>query len=127
VAYGLVLAAVSALLQTTAQLFLLPHHLLLSSIQNRCLCCCRFCCCCRVPAGQLLHVWLADADWRKRHAALICLAQIAEGCEKLMGEQVEGLVGMCLTGLRDTHPKVRQSLINVLCCATSCCWPSPKR
>jgi hypothetical protein len=26
--------------------------------------------------------------------------------EKLMGEQVEGLVGMCLTGLRDSHPKV---------------------
>ncbi|WIA40679.1 hypothetical protein OEZ86_004377 [Tetradesmus obliquus] len=61
-----------------------------------------------VPAaGQLLPVWLADGDWRKRHAALICLAQIAEGCEKLMAEQVEGLVGMCLSGLRDTHPKVR--------------------
>jgi hypothetical protein len=65
-------------------------------------------------AGQLLPVWLADADWRKRHAALICLAQIAEGCEKLMGEQVEGLVGMCLTGLRDAHPKVRRVLVVLL-------------
>ncbi|KAF6254101.1 armadillo-type protein [Scenedesmus sp. NREL 46B-D3] len=68
-----------------------------------------------VPAaGQLLPVWLADADWRKRHAALICLAQIAEGCEKLMGEQVEALVGMCLTGLRDAHPKVRWSACQAL-------------
>eukprot|EP00775_Hariotina_reticulata_P003510 gene3510-3780_t len=46
-----------------------------------------------VPAaGALLPVWLADADWRKRHAALICLAQIAEGCSKLMLEQIEPLV-----------------------------------
>jgi hypothetical protein len=59
-------------------------------------------------------VWLADADWRKRHAALICLAQIAEGCEKLMGQQVEGLVGMCLTGLRDSHPKVRRYCYDLL-------------
>lgn len=57
-------------------------------------------------SGVLLPVWLGDADWRKRHAALICLAQIAEGCERLMQQQVEPLVAMCLTGLRDTHPKV---------------------
>jgi hypothetical protein len=71
-------------------------------------------------AGQLLPVWLTDADWRKRHAALICLAQIAEGCEKLMGEQVEGLVGMCLTGLRDSHPKVRGQGLCLWQCAKPC-------
>jgi hypothetical protein len=27
-------------------------------------------------AGVLLPSWLADPDWRKRHAALICLAQV---------------------------------------------------
>jgi hypothetical protein len=38
-----------------------------------------------VPAAaQLLPLWLGDGgDWRKRHAALICLAQIAEGCSKV--------------------------------------------
>ena len=36
-------------------------------------------------AGQLLTAWLADQDWRKRHATLICLAQIAEGCSKVGG------------------------------------------
>ncbi len=61
-----------------------------------------------VPAaGRLLPAWLADADWKKRHAALICLAQIAEGCAKVMAEQVEPLVDMCLRGLQDPHPKVR--------------------
>lgn len=61
-----------------------------------------------VPAaGALLPTWLADADWRKRHAALICLAQIAEGCQKVMLGQVEPLVDMCLKGLGDAHAKVR--------------------
>lgn len=34
-------------------------------------------------AAALLPQWLVDADWRKRHASLICLAQIAEGCQKV--------------------------------------------
>jgi hypothetical protein len=61
-----------------------------------------------VPAAAaLLPAWLRDAgDWRKRHAALICLAQIAEGCAKVMGEQLGPLVGMCLQGLSDPHPRV---------------------
>jgi hypothetical protein len=33
--------------------------------------------------------------------------QIAEGCARVMSEQVEGLVTMCLQGLRDPHAKVR--------------------
>lgn len=61
-----------------------------------------------VPAaGQILPVWLSDSDWRKRHAALICLAQIAEGCAKVMVTQIEPLVDMCLKGLQDSVAKVR--------------------
>lgn len=61
-----------------------------------------------VPAaGALLPAWLGDSDWRKRHASLICLAQIAEGCTKVMLGQVDALVDMCLKGLVDAHPKVR--------------------
>ena len=60
-------------------------------------------------ASQMLPPWLQDADWRKRHAALICLAQIAEGCTKVMMRQLEGLVGMCMAGLQDPHAKVGSS------------------
>jgi len=61
-----------------------------------------------VPAaGQLLPAWLGDADWRKRHAALICLAQIAEGCAKVMSSQLPVLTDMCVKGLADPHPKAR--------------------
>jgi hypothetical protein len=66
-------------------------------------------------AGTLLPAWLSDAsDWRKRHAALICLAQIAEGCEKQMRAQLEPLVGMCLAGLQDPHAKVRWAACQAL-------------
>ena len=35
-------------------------------------------------ASQLLPAFASDAsDWKKRHAALICLSQIAEGCSKV--------------------------------------------
>lgn len=33
-------------------------------------------------AGSMLNMWIGDRDWKKRHATLICLAQIAEGCAK---------------------------------------------
>lgn len=61
-------------------------------------------------AGKVLPIMMADAkDWKKRHAALICLAQIAEGCAKVMrqSEVVQQLVAMCLQGVRDPHAKVR--------------------
>lgn len=58
-------------------------------------------------AGLLLPAWLQDADWKKRHATLICLAQIAEGCNKVMQKQLAPLTDMCLKGLQDAHPKVR--------------------
>ena len=35
-------------------------------------------------ASQMLPVLAGDgADWKKRHAALICISQIAEGCSKV--------------------------------------------
>lgn len=48
-------------------------------------------------AEQALPQLMTDARWEQRHAALICLAQIAEGCAKVMlqNKQVTGLVQMC--------------------------------
>lgn len=47
------------------------------------------------------------ADWRARHGALVALAQIAEGCAKVMLKELRGLVDMCLSGIVDPHPRVR--------------------
>ena len=48
-------------------------------------------------AEQALPQLMTDQAWQQRHAALICLAQIAEGCAKVMlqNKQVTGLVQMC--------------------------------
>ncbi|CAL5227386.1 g10339 [Coccomyxa viridis] len=58
-------------------------------------------------ASSLLPTLLQDPDWKKRHAALICISQIAEGCVKVLVKTVRGLADMCMQGLQDQHPKVR--------------------
>ena len=35
-------------------------------------------------ASEILPAFISDQDWKKRHAALIALAQIAEGCSKVL-------------------------------------------
>lgn len=49
------------------------------------------------PAGAALPPLLQHADWKHRHAALICLSQIAEGCAKVMVDQTKELVQLCVT------------------------------
>lgn len=39
--------------------------------------------------SELLPSYLAAPEWQKHHAALITLAQIAEGCSKVLAEHVE--------------------------------------
>ena len=58
---------------------------------------------------------IGDADWKKRHAALIALSQIAEGCAKGMKKDVVGAIQPCLHALStDPHPRVRWAAINGL-------------
>jgi hypothetical protein len=51
---------------------------------------------------------------RKRHAVLICLAQIAEGCVKQMRKHTKTLVDMCMAGVQDPHGKVRWAACQAL-------------
>ncbi len=58
---------------------------------------------------------IGDADWKRRHAALIALSQIAEGCAKGMKKDVVGAIQPCLHALAtDPHPRVRWAAINGL-------------
>jgi hypothetical protein len=47
-------------------------------------------------ASTMLPALMQDADWKKRHAALICLSQIAEGCVKVLTKNISGLADLCL-------------------------------
>jgi hypothetical protein len=60
-------------------------------------------------AGQAFSTLMSSGEWQKRHAALIGLAQIAEGCEKVMKQEpvLTELVTMCMKGITDPHAKVR--------------------
>ena len=64
-------------------------------------------------AAATIPALLGDGDWRKRHAALVALAQIAEGCVKGMNKDVAGAVAPCLgAATNDPHPRVRWAAVN---------------
>ncbi|XVE70336.1 hypothetical protein DITRI_Ditri10aG0064300 [Diplodiscus trichospermus] len=65
-------------------------------------------------ASEQLPAYLAAPEWQKHHAALIALAQIAEGCAKVMIKNLEQVVSMVLNSFRDSHPRVRWAAINAI-------------
>lgn len=67
-------------------------------------------------AGQSFSALMSSDDWRRRHAALVGLAQIAEGCEKVMKQEpvMSELVAMCIKGAADPHAKVRWAACQAL-------------
>ncbi|THU73029.1 hypothetical protein C4D60_Mb04t18480 [Musa balbisiana] len=65
-------------------------------------------------ASELLPAYLAAPEWQKHHAALITLAQIAEGCSKVMLKNLEQVVTMVLSSFQDPHPRVRWAAINAI-------------
>ncbi|KAJ8645121.1 hypothetical protein MRB53_006869 [Persea americana] len=65
-------------------------------------------------AAELLPVYLSAPEWQKHHAALITLAQIAEGCSKVMIKNLEQVVTMVLNSFQHPHPRVRWAAINAI-------------
>lgn len=65
-------------------------------------------------ASEQLPAYLAAPEWNKHHAALIALAQIAEGCSKVMIKNLEQVVNMVLNSFQDPHPRVRWAAINAI-------------
>ncbi|KAJ7955426.1 importin-5 [Quillaja saponaria] len=65
-------------------------------------------------ASEQLPAYLAAPEWQQRHAALIALAQIAEGCSKVMIKNLEQVVAMVLNSFQDQHPRVRWAAINAI-------------
>ncbi|KAH0707960.1 hypothetical protein KY290_011992 [Solanum tuberosum] len=65
-------------------------------------------------ASEQLPAYLAAPEWQKHHAALIALAQIAEGCSKVMIKNLEQVVNMVLNSFQDPHPRARWAAINAI-------------
>jgi hypothetical protein len=65
-------------------------------------------------ASSLLPQYLQSEDWRCRHAGLMAISQIAEGCAKGMSQQLDETISPCLNLIRDSHPRVRHAALNCL-------------
>ncbi|PWA85841.1 importin subunit beta-3 [Artemisia annua] len=61
-----------------------------------------------------LHLSSCLRIWRKRHAALVALAQISQRCSKVMIENSEQVVTMVLNSFHDPHPRVRWAAIDAI-------------
>ena len=72
--------------------------------------------------GQLLlpptFTWLpqmmSSTAWRDRHAALMAISAISEGCRDLMIGELDKVLDLVLPALQDPHPRVRWAGCNAL-------------
>eukprot|EP00741_Cyanophora_paradoxa_P006672 tig00001030_g6453.t1 len=65
-------------------------------------------------AFSIIPGHLTHQDWRFRHAALMAISQIGEGCQKQIEGHLGQVVHMALTMFGDPHPRVRFAAINCL-------------
>ncbi|XP_013628816.1 PREDICTED: importin-5-like isoform X2 [Brassica oleracea var. oleracea] len=65
-------------------------------------------------AYQQFSAYLVASEWQKHHASLIALAQIAEGCSKVMIKNLQQVVSMVLSQFQSPHPRVRWAAINAI-------------
>ena len=63
-------------------------------------------------------VWLprmmVSSAWRDRHAALMAISAISEGCRALMIGELDKVLELVVPALRDPHPRVRYAGCNAL-------------
>ncbi|XP_049800660.1 importin-5 [Schistocerca nitens] len=57
---------------------------------------------------------LSSTDWRHRHAALMALSAVGEGCHKQMENLLPQIMEGVLNFLRDPHPRVRYAACNAI-------------
>lgn len=55
-----------------------------------------------------------SASWRDRHAALMAVSAISEGCRDLMVSELDKVLELVIPALKDTHPRVRFAGCNAL-------------
>ncbi|XP_003737866.1 importin-5 [Galendromus occidentalis] len=65
-------------------------------------------------AMEVLAPLLNSPDWKQRHAALMAISSMGEGCKKQMTGMLDQIVEGVLRFLGDSHPRVRYAAINCL-------------
>nr|CAD7200081.1 unnamed protein product [Timema douglasi] len=63
---------------------------------------------------QNIPSMLANTDWKYRHAALMALSAVGEGCHKQMETSLPQIMNGVLNFLGDPHPRVRYASCNAI-------------
>lgn len=66
------------------------------------------------PTFQWLPRMITSSAWRDRHAALMAISAISEGCHDLMKNELEKILDLIIPMLADPHPRVRWAGCNAL-------------
>eukprot|EP00871_Galdieria_phlegrea_P002659 jgi/Galph1/3394/GphlegSOOS_G2049.1 len=67
-----------------------------------------------VAFQTLPHFLANEQSWVHRHAAILAISQIGEGCREQMEAQLEAVVDMVLQRFQDPHARVRWAAINCI-------------
>jgi HEAT repeat protein len=65
-------------------------------------------------ANTLIGQFLSHEDWRYRHAGLMAVSQIGEGCAKQIKGMLGDVIQMVLSNFQDPHPRVKWAAINTI-------------
>ena len=66
------------------------------------------------PTFSWLPRMMTSSAWRDRHAALMAISAISEGCRELMTGELDKVLELVVPALRDPHPRVRWAGCNAL-------------
>ena len=66
------------------------------------------------PTFTWLPRMISSTRWQDRHAALMAISAISEGCRELMTAELDKVLDLVVPALRDTHPRVRWAGCNAL-------------
>ncbi|GAB7363350.1 hypothetical protein MBLNU230_g3631t1 [Neophaeotheca triangularis] len=67
-----------------------------------------------VPTFAWLPRMITSGAWRDRHAALMAISAISEGCQELMEGELDKVLDLVVPALSDQHPRVRWAGCNAL-------------
>ncbi|KAL9057872.1 MAG: hypothetical protein Q9162_002102 [Coniocarpon cinnabarinum] len=66
------------------------------------------------PTFEWMPKMLNSSSWQEKHAALMAISAISEGCKDLMEEQLDQVLNLIMPTLGDAHPRVRWAGCNAL-------------
>ncbi|KAI4189513.1 MAG: hypothetical protein L6R41_001421 [Letrouitia leprolyta] len=66
------------------------------------------------PTFNWLPQMMISNSWRDRHAALMAISAISEGCRELMENELDKVLDLVVPALRFPHPRVRWAGCNAL-------------